>query len=83
VSELLYATGDPVPDAGSDGVPEDAEWTKFGVPAIDELGEVAFAGKWVSSEGSGGGIYHTDAGMLVLIRRPGAGSWRRWRIGDP
>jgi REJ domain/FG-GAP-like repeat/FG-GAP repeat len=75
-SALVYGTGDPVPGAGSYGIPADAKWTKFGVPAIDDLGAVTFAGKWASSQGQGGGIYNTGGNMLVLTGGlvPGAGA---------
>jgi hypothetical protein len=75
-STLVYEAGDPVPGAGSDGIPKDAKWTRFGVPAIDDLGAMAFAGKWASSQGRGAGIYHTGNNTLVITGSlvPGAGS---------
>jgi hypothetical protein len=75
-STLAFAPGDPVQGAGSGGVPQDAKWTKFGVPAIDDLGSIAFAGKWVSENGQGGGIYHTGGNTLAVTGGlvPDAGS---------
>lgn len=76
-STLAYTTGDVVPGAGSGGVPVDAKWTRFGVPAIDDQGTVAFAGKWASPTGKGGGIFHSGRMLAVtggLVPNTGTGS---------
>jgi REJ domain/FG-GAP-like repeat/FG-GAP repeat len=83
-SDLVYGTGDPVPGAGSYGIPQDAKWTKFGVPAIDDQGAMVFAGKWESSQGRGGGIYYTERNMLAVTGSlvPGAGTGGSFAIPE-
>jgi hypothetical protein len=73
-SILLYAAGNPVPGAGTGGIPQDAKWARVGVPAIDDLGAVTFTGKWASSSGRGEGIYHSGAKMLAVTGGPVPGA---------
>jgi hypothetical protein len=82
-SALVFTTGDAVPGSGTGGIPQDAKWTRFGVPAIDDSGAVAFAGKWESAAGQGGGIFH-DGTMLTLAGSPvpGAGTGNAFGIPD-
>jgi glucose/arabinose dehydrogenase len=48
-------TGAPVPGAGVEGsgIPEDAVISSFGVPSVNDAGEVAYLAKFNSSEGKG------------------------------
>jgi hypothetical protein len=48
-----FVKGGTVPGAGIEGsgVPADATFSTFGVPAINDMGEMAFSGKYVSGEG--------------------------------
>lgn len=82
-SSLVFTTGSAVPGAGTGDIPPDAKWTRFGVPAIDGDGVVAFAATWGSSTGRGGGIYHGGS-MLTLTGSPvpGRGSGNAFNIPD-
>jgi glucose/arabinose dehydrogenase len=53
VPPAVFAKGGAVPGAGvaGSGVPADATFASFGVPAINDAGEMAFSGKYVSGEG--------------------------------
>jgi subtilisin-like proprotein convertase family protein len=55
---VLISTSEIVPGAGTpDGPPAGATVTGFGVPAIDQSGNVAFTATWTSPAGVGSGIF--------------------------
>jgi hypothetical protein len=59
-------TGTPVPGAGDPGgAPTGAVFTHFGVPAINDEGELAFRATWASPVGDGTGIFAGSPSTLV------------------
>jgi hypothetical protein len=66
VPTIVFAKGDPVPNAGIDpeGAPAGARFSGFGIPAINDAGEVAYVGKWKSPTGNGSGVF-VNGGMWV------------------
>ena len=64
--QAKFSTGGEVPGAGSlGGAPANATFRSFGVPAINEAGQLAFFARWVSPEGSGSGIFAGNPAVLV------------------
>ncbi len=64
--QAKFSTGGAVPGAGSmGGAPANATFKSFGVPAINDAGELAFFARWVSPEGSGSGIFAGNPAVLV------------------
>lgn len=59
MSTVAKIKGGTVPGAGVEesGIPEGAIWKSFGVPAINDAGQVAVLGKWRSPGGSGAAIF--------------------------
>ena len=76
--EARSTAGRAVPGAGGGGIPADAVWTSFGVPAINDSGAVAFLGKWKSATGSGAGIFVNDT---LIARKGGAEKFETFK--DP
>ncbi len=68
VTTEIAAKGAPVPGAGVDGsgIPTGAVFASFGVPAINDAGDVAFLGKWTSPTGSGVGLFAGNPAVLVV-----------------
>jgi hypothetical protein len=79
VTTLLRAVGGDVPGAGEvgSGVPADAKWTSFGIPAVNEAGDIAFVGEWTSTSGDGGGVFVND--KVVATENGAATDW----FGNP
>ena len=53
-------------------VPVGAVWTGFGVPAINDAGDVAFLGKWTHPAGKGEAIFEkspTTGNLEIIIQR--------------
>jgi hypothetical protein len=46
-TEILFATGDPVPGAGIEGsgIPADATFETFGIPSVNQVGQVGFSAR--------------------------------------
>jgi hypothetical protein len=66
---VVTASGrDDVPSAGTGGVPAEATWTTFGVPAIAD-GSVKHIAGFTSPTGRGSGIF-SDGTPVVLIGAP-------------
>lgn len=69
VNTLLFKKGDPAP--GADGAtgkpPADALLASFGVPAIDEDGNVAFTAQWTSATAKKGKGLFTDASSIAIV----------------
>jgi hypothetical protein len=66
-TQKVFAPGDPVPGAGTHGIPGDAVFSSFGPPAVGG-GSVAFVGHWTSPTQHGALARGTDlfvAGALV------------------
>ncbi len=68
VSTLLASKNRPVPGAGvaGSGIPAGAEWASFGVPSVNDAGEVAFLGIWKSPTGGGTGIFRSGSESVAL-----------------
>lgn len=61
---LIFREGEPVPNAElPGGVPTDAVFSGFGVPAIRDNGSLAFRGNWKSRSGRGTALFSN--GMLA------------------
>jgi hypothetical protein len=70
----LHSKGDVLPTAGVDpAIPAGATWYSFGVPAIDEAGNVAFTARWLNPVGSpvkyGDGLF-ADGALKVAVGAP-------------
>lgn len=62
-----HTSGEGVPGAGSPGgAPAGATFMSFGVPAINDAGEIAFLAKWTSPTGTGTGIFVGNPATLVV-----------------
>jgi hypothetical protein len=82
LSRKTLAVGDPVPDQhGDTGVPGGAVVAGFGVPCVDELGNVSFLMKWTSSEGKGSGLFHNGIAVAVVSGPAATTSFKT--LGDP
>ncbi len=55
VNTVAIAQGAAAPRAGTNGLPADAVLASFGIPAIDDAGNVAFVAKWSGSGGKAKG----------------------------
>jgi sugar lactone lactonase YvrE len=76
--------GGPVPGAGTfTGLPAGATFTSLGVPAIDNLGKLAFTGKWAGPNKTKGMGIFTDTKCVALIggAAPGGGTYKT--LSDP
>ncbi len=81
VLTTIFSKASAVPGAGVDPrIPAGAVWTTFGVPAINDDGDVALVGSW-SGSGTGSAVFGTSptTGELeIIIKRtlpaPGAGT---------
>jgi hypothetical protein len=69
---LYQAARDPVPGAGGGGIPADAKWTSFGVPAMSNS-TVVYLGNFTSPTGKGTGIFSNDT-VKVLTNSPVPGA---------
>jgi hypothetical protein len=84
LSAKILAPGDPVPSQGQvdTGVPGDAVVANFGVPCVDELGNVSFLMDWTSpAEGKGSGLFHNGI-ALAVVTGPAATTIFK-SLGDP
>src|SRR4030095_7100402 len=65
--------GDAVPAGGTiGGPPADGRLVKFGAPAIDGEGRLAFVAAWTSeAEGKGSGVFRYDQGYQCLAKTGG------------
>ena len=58
--------------SGGTGVPLGALWDGFGVPALNEAGDVAFLGRWTSPTGSGQAVFarsRASGELAVVLQR--------------
>lgn len=70
VNTPTLAKGDAAPGAGTNGLPADAKLSTFGMPAIDEDGNIAFVATWTSAtSGNGTGLF-TNAACIALVGAP-------------
>jgi sugar lactone lactonase YvrE len=76
--------GGAVPGAGTfTGLPADAKFTSLGVPSIDNLGNLAFTGKWAgSNKAKGAGIF-TDTKCVALVGGAAPGGGTYLTLSDP
>jgi hypothetical protein len=85
-SVAIFSKGDPVPSAGIDpeGAPAGARFSGFGIPAINDAGQVAFVGKWKSPTGNGAAIF-VDTGLWARVGFvTGLGPGLEWKsFNDP
>lgn len=79
VRTVLFGEGEAVP--ASAGLPAEAVWRKFGMPAVNAGGDVVFNADWVDATGKGAAVFgvssSTDELRLILKRGapvPGAGT---------
>jgi hypothetical protein len=72
VTFIAAATGQPV--GASAGLPLGAVWRGFGVPAVNEAGDIAFLGRWASRAGRGEGIWvqRAESELLEPVIKRGA-----------
>jgi hypothetical protein len=68
-NRVLYATGDPVMEYGMEGEPVGATWTEFGLPMVDQTGQVAFRGAWRKQTNTGSGIF-VDGRLIAKVGGP-------------
>ncbi len=71
VTEKFLAKGEPVPDRDTLGIPggppNDATLASFGVPCIDEDGNISYLAKWTSAAGGkSAGLFHNSTCLLGL-----------------
>jgi uncharacterized repeat protein (TIGR03803 family) len=76
LSNPIYATvaaaRAAVPGAGADPrIPAGAVWTGFGLPSINDAGQVAFLGQWSSPGGAGTGIFAGSHAAPTLVVKKG------------
>lgn len=73
---VVLATKSGVPGAGDPGgPPSGAVLRSFGVPAINDAGELAFTAKWTSPSGSGAGVFvGTAPALLAKAGDPAVGA---------
>lgn len=67
---ILFGEGSEVP--ASAGLPAEAVWRKFGVPAVNAAGEVVFNAEWADASGRGAAIFETNSAsdeLKVVIQR--------------
>lgn len=65
--------GDPVPQAGGvDGVPADARFVSFGVPAIDDLENLAYTGAWKKDAQHGTSLI-AGSRCVATLKQPAPG----------
>ncbi len=71
----VLAQGDAAPGAGTPGgPPDDAVIASFGLPAIDDVGNLAFTAKWTSasSKTKGTGLFFNDTCLALVGGDAGA-----------
>lgn len=70
----LFTKGDALPPLPA--IPSGARWSAFGVPAINEAGDVAFLANWTTGRRSGQAIFatHPATGELQVILQRGLAS---------
>ncbi|MBL9116250.1 MAG: HYR domain-containing protein [Verrucomicrobiaceae bacterium] len=72
----LASKGGAVPRAGTpgSGIPSGALWTKLGIPAINEAGQLVVYGEWKAGTASGAGIFvgSTSSSDMQLIVSKGS-----------
>lgn len=85
VHSSILSQGAAAPGSGTNGLPADALLANFGVPAIDELGEVSFLAKWESATaGRGSGIFHAQTCIAVTGGDAPIGGGATFKtLGDP
>ncbi len=85
-STVLLAKGDPAPGAGTPGgPPSNALLATFGVPAIDDLGNVAFTAKWTTAPRGGGSGIFTKTACVAMVGGtvPGVSNATFRTLSDP
>ena len=70
VNTPTLAKGDAAPGAGTNGLPADAKLSTFGMPAIDEDGNIAFTATWTSATGGKGKGLFTNTACIALVGAP-------------
>ncbi len=70
VNTPTLAKGDAAPGAGTNGLPPDAKLSTFGMPAIDDVGNVAFTAAWTSATGGKGSGLFTNTACISLVGAP-------------
>lgn len=76
---VAIASQQDAPGAGSpDGPPQGAKLTRFGLPAVDDNGTVAFVGSWATPDSKGKGLFTSDGCVGVVGGTiPGGGATYR------
>ena len=85
VNARVVTKGGAVPSAGTDArIAAGAVWASFGVPAINDAGQVAYLAKWRAPGQAGSGIF-IDGALVVKAGDPVAGidgaTWKTFK--DP
>lgn len=86
MNTLLLAKGDLAPGAGTTGgPPANALLATFGVPAVDDLGNVAFTAKWTAAPRGGGSGIFTKTACIATVGGavPGVSNATFRTLSDP